>query len=365
MPKRVGYLYEKMLDKAYIKSIILKAAKGKRKRRAVKRVLDNLDEYVDKTYDLLAKDGFVPTEPQEREIYDVSSQKHRIIKTVPFWPDSVMHWLLTETMRPVLMRGMYAWSCASVPGRGGVRVKKRIEKALRQDHKGTKYALEIDIKAYYPSIPINRLIWALDRKIKDRRFVRLVYDVLASCGGGLAIGYYICQWLANYYLEALDNYALSLPGVKYMTRYMDNITILGPNKKKLHRVQKQIAAYMTDNLGVTMKGNWQVYPTAKRKISAVGYRFSRTNTILRKRNFLRFTRQSRRIQKNQAAGKPISYRQAAGFLSRAGQLKHCSSHQNRVKYIDPIGISNLKGVIRNESKRRFAAKRSVYAGAPA
>lgn len=364
MPKRVGYLYEKMLDKAYIKSIILKAAKGKHKRRAVRRVLDNLDEYVDRTYELIASDSFEPAEPKEREIYDVSSQKWRTIKTVPFWPDSIIHWLLTETMRPVLVRGLYAWSCASVPGRGGIRVKKYIEKALRQDPKGTKYALEIDVKAYYPSIPINRLIWALDRKIKDRRFVRLVYDVLYSCGGGLAIGYYICQWLANYYLEPLDNYMLSLPGVKHMTRYMDNITIFGPSKKKLHRARRQIAAYMTEKLGVTMKGNWQVYPTRKRMVSAVGCRFSRTHTILRKRNFLRFARQCRRVRKKQVAGLLIPYRQAAGLISRIGQLKHCNSHKIRVKYIDPIKIKNLKEVVRYESKRRLAAA-GVYGGGTA
>ena len=73
------------------------------------------------------------------------------------------------------------------------------------------------------------------RKIKDKRFLRTVYSIIESCGGGLAIGYYICQWLANFYLESLDQYIMTLPGVKYMTRYMDNITLLGPNKKQLHK----------------------------------------------------------------------------------------------------------------------------------
>ena len=49
------------------------------------------------------------------------------------------------------------------------------------------------------------------------------------------LSYYICQWLANYYLEELDHYIMTLPGVKYMDRYMDNITLRGPNKKQLHK----------------------------------------------------------------------------------------------------------------------------------
>ena len=268
-------------------------------------------------------------------------------------------------MKPVLMRGMHPWSCASIPGRGGKRIHKKIRGALRNDPKGTKYAAELDVAQYYPSISGKRLIWALARKIKDKRFLRTVYSIIESCGGGLAIGYYICQWLANFYLESLDQYIMTLPGVKYMTRYMDNITLLGPNKKQLHKARKLIAAFMQQRLGLSMKANWQIYPTAKRMVSAVGYRFSRTHVILRKRNFLRFTRQCRRVKKRLDAGKPIMFAQASGLLSRAGQLKHCNSHTIRVKYIDPIGVKHLKEVVRNESKRRQRAQQRFLAGGAA
>lgn len=218
---------------------------------------------------------------------------------------------------------------------------------------------------YYPSIPPKRLIWALARKIKDKRFLRTVYAVIESCGGGLAIGYYICQWLANYYLETLDHFICAMPGVKTMTRYMDNITLFGPNKKKLHKARQAISDFLRDRLGLKLKSNWQIYPTAKRMVSAVGYRFARTHTILRKRNFLRFTRQCRRVKKKLDAGKPIPRRQASGLLSRVGQLKHCDSHNIRVKYVDPIGVKHLKEVVRNESKRRQRAQQRLLAGGAA
>ena len=386
MPKRIGFLYEKMADKPYIRRVILDAARGKRKRREVRRVLSNLDEYVDKTYEMVASESFVPTRPQEKVIYDESSQKWRTIKIVPFWPDGVMHWLLVTTMRPALMRGMYHWSCASIPGRGGKRVQQHIRRTLRDDPEGTKYAAELDVKHYYPSIPIKRLIWALARKIKDKKFLRTVYSVLESCGGGLAIGYYICQWLANYYLETLDHYILTLPGVKYMDRYMDNITLRGPNKKLLHKARKKIEAFMWERLGLRMKENWQIFRTTftpavakrhnllderKRKlrkprmVSAVGYRFCRTHIVLRKRHFLRFTRQCRRVSKRLNAQKPISFKQASGLLSRIGQLRHCDSHNIRVKYVDPIGVKNLKEVVRYESKRRQCTQQRLYAGGAA
>ena len=365
MPKRVGYLYDKMVDRDFIRAVIQEAAKGRRSRKDIAPVLADLDGYVEKTYELVATESFVPSEPKIREIYDESSEKHRKIKMVPFWPDGVIQWMLVTAMKPVLMRGMHPWSCASIPGRGGKRIHKKIRGALRNDPKGTKYAAELDVAQYYPSISGKKLIWALARKIKDKRFLRTVYSIIESCGGGLAIGYYICQWLANFYLESLDQYIMTLPGVKYMTRYMDNITLLGPNKKQLHKARKLIAAFMQQRLGLSMKANWQIYPTAKRMVSAVGYRFSRTHVILRKRNFLRFTRQCRRVKKRLDAGKPIMFAQASGLLSRTGQLKHCNSHKIRVKYVDPIGIKNLKEVVRNESKRRQRAQQRFLAGGAA
>ena len=39
MPKRVGFLYEKMLNKAFIQNAILCAAAKKRKRKDVQKVL--------------------------------------------------------------------------------------------------------------------------------------------------------------------------------------------------------------------------------------------------------------------------------------------------------------------------------------
>ena len=386
MPKRVGYLYDKMLDKDYIRAVIMEAAHGRHQRTDIAKVLDDLDAYVERIYQLLVTDSYVPSEPKTRRIFDESSQKWRDLKMVPFFPDGIIQWLLVTTMRPVLMRGMYAWSCASIPGRGGQRIHRKLKNAMRNDPEGTKYAGEMDVRHFYPSVSIKRLIWALARKIKDKRLLRIVYSILESCGGGLAIGYYICQWLANFYLEPLDQYIMTLPGVKYMTRHMDNITVLGPNKKQLHKARKLISAFMQEKLGVTMKGNWQIYRTSftpkvakrhallderkkclrkPRAVAAVGFRFAHTHITMRRRNFLRMARQCRRARKRLEAGKPISFKLAAGLLSRIGQLKHCNSHNVRVKYVDPIKIKRLKEVVRYEGKRRQCAQQCLHTGGAA
>lgn len=354
MPKKVGYLYEKMCDKAAIRTAIIEGSKGKRGRWDVERVLADVDGYVERAYQLLVTESYVPTKPRSKIIFDKSSQKQRIIRIVPFYPDGLMHQLCVMAMSDVLMRGMYRWSCASIPGRGNQCAANYVRRSLDNDTKGTKYCLKMDVKQYYPSISPRRLIWALARKIKDKRFLKLVYDIATSNpDGGLAIGYYVNQWLANYYLEPLDNFILTLPGVKYYVRNMDDMVLLGPNKKLLHKARKEIEVFLANCLGLRLKENWQLFPVKSRAIDFVGFRFFRNHTTLRRRNFLRYARQCRRVQKKIASGKPISFAAAAGLLSRVGQLKHCNGYGARAKYFDSIGVKRLKEIVRNESKRRL------------
>ena len=56
MPKRVGYLYDKMVDRDFIRAVILEAAKGRHSRKDIARILADLDGYVEKTYEIVARE---------------------------------------------------------------------------------------------------------------------------------------------------------------------------------------------------------------------------------------------------------------------------------------------------------------------
>lgn len=347
MPKREGRLYEKMCDLETIKATILAGTRGKRKRKDVRRVLDDIEGYAARTKAMLETDAFTPTPPRLREIYDHSGCKKRVIHIVPYWPDGLVHQLAAEAMRPVVMRGMYRWSCASIPGRGNKCAADYVRRALDRDRKGTKYCLKMDIRKYYDSIDVGRLMDALRRKIKDERFLRLVESILRSNPRlGIAIGYYLNQWLANFYLEPLDGLILRQRGVRHYVRNMDDMVVFGASKRALHRVRERVEGFLRGAMGLELKGNWQVFPVAARGVDFVGYRFWPEHTTLRRRNFLRMARQSRRIQAAHARGEAVSRRMAAGFLSRAGQLGHCDGFRVREKYVRPVDVEGLKDVVR-------------------
>ena len=365
MPKRKGFLYEWMCDKEHIREAIVFGAKDKHDRRDVRRVLADVDGFTDRVYDLLQTQTFTPAQPKKRKIFDNSSRKWREIEYVTFFPDGIVHTLMVLAAAPVFLRGMNYWCCASVPGRGGKHALRRCKRVIHHDKKGSRYVCKMDVHHFYHSVDRRKLIWMLAHKIKDKKYLKLTWEILQTCEQGLAIGFFICQWLANFYLEPLDRYITTLDGVKYSVRYMDDIVLFGPNKKKLHRARKAIAEYLQKRLRLQMKGNWQVFPLKARPLDYVGYRFYRDYTTVRRKNFLRFTRQCRKVRKKIERHQRIAYRTASGLLSRIGQLKHCNSAAARKKYVDPIGVRILKEVVRNESKRRQCAGKCVLAGGAA
>lgn len=68
--KRVGFVYDKLLDKEFIKQTIIKASKHKTSRKAVKKVLANLDYYTDLIYEMIKNDEIKLKPTRQREILE-------------------------------------------------------------------------------------------------------------------------------------------------------------------------------------------------------------------------------------------------------------------------------------------------------
>ena len=358
MPKRVGYLYEKMCDKERISRVIDFAARHKHNRHDVKKVLKNKQKYVDKLYNMLITHSYVPQTPRRKTIWDTSSLKERELEYVKFFPDGIIQVLIIDVMKPQLTKGMYKYCCASVPTRGGKAARKYVQSAIQSDPKNTSNIGKFDIYHYFHSVNIPILMKLLARKIKDKQFLDLISSILNTSRMGLPIGYYLSQWLSNYYLEWLDRFIISRPGVKYYVRYLDDIVIMGPEKAGLHQARKEISNYMEANLKIILKENWQIFPLSKRFVDFVGYKFYPTHTTLRKKNFLRYTRCCRRTYKKIHNHIPLTYHEIARVISQAGQLKHCDNYHALTNYLFHIRPYILKQIISSWSKE--CQKVSIY-----
>ena len=286
--------------------------------------------------------------PLKKRRYDKSAGKWRDINEPLLWPDQYVHHALVQVLQPAMMKGMDRYCCGSIEKRGIHYGVKTIKKWMKNDRKGTKYCLQLDIRHFYDSIQPRFVVDRMKRLIKDRRVLTLVERVVEH---GVLIGIYCSQWFANTILQPLDQMIHQAEyKVSHYLRYMDNFTIFGPNKRKLRKLLAAIRAWLAE-IGLEVKGDWQIFPTASRLPAALGYRFGRGYTLLRKRNLLRLKQGLARYRKRKRQGRRISRRLAAGLLSRLGQLRHCN-HVGVYQRMNVEGAQKeLKDVVRKYTRK--------------
>lgn len=248
-----------MLSHDSIERSILKPSRGKRNREDVKAVLDNLESEIEIVCNMVSSGNFKPRKHQTVVINEKNYLKVRRIIKPDFRYEQIVHHLIVQSISDCIMSGMYQYVLGSVPNRGAHMGARSIEKWIKKDPANTKYVLKMDIRHFYESVNHRVLKRWLKKKFRDKFLLELFDVVIAAADMGLPLGYYTSQWFANFLLQPLDHYIKEKLHTKYMTRYVDDIVCLGRNKKELHKVRLAISEYLENELGLTMKGNWQVF----------------------------------------------------------------------------------------------------------
>lgn len=353
--KRTGYIFEKICDIDNIRLAMQQASLGKRKQNRVKKILQNIDMYAHRVRRMLIEKTYVPSTPVVKIIQDKSNNKTRTISKPNFFPDQIIHWALILQLEPIIMKGMYAHNCGSVPGRGTKHGQNSIRKWLDKEPRKAKYCLKMDIKKYYPSIDNELLKDMWRRKIKDPQCLWLI-DTIIDSNHGQPIGFYTSQWFANFFLEGLDHYIKEQLGAPYYIRYVDDLVILGPNKKKLHKIRSKVEEYL-EHLNLRLKENWQVFRTSDRPIDFLGYKYYIDRTILRKRTALRIRRRVSKIRRKGF----LNESDASALISYWGWLKRSDSYYFYHKNIKPIvSIKDARKVVSINAKIRSHQGREAH-----
>ena len=244
--------------------------------------------------------------------FTVFDQKEREVFALPYFPDRIVHHAIMNVLEPILTDTFTADTYSCIKGRGIHSGARKLEKSLR-DVPDTQYALQLDIRKYYPSIDHEILKAQLHRKIKDQDLLWLLDDIIDSAPG-LPIGNYLSQALSNFYLSGLDHIIKERWGVKYYFRYCDDIVILALDKPALHLLLSSIRQYIENELKLQIKSNYQIFPVDAQGIDFMGYRFYHGHTKLR-------TSIKKRFAKAVASGKPLST-----LAAYWGWAKHCNSN---------------------------------------
>ena len=412
-------LYEKIISEENLKKAFFKAAKGKRNRKDIQHILDNVDEHVAILHGILEREDFRPAHHKPVQINDGFKMKKRHIIKPYYKYEQVVHHAIIQVLAPtdkeiaadhslkkIINRGAYEFTCGSVKGRGAHYGKRYIERWIRKDRKNTKYVLKIDVRHFFESIPHDRLKEKLRKVIADEKTLRLLDLIIDAVPAGLPLGYYTSQWLANFYLQDLDHFikqevwqpekekkqkqyaarkkrlgaeSYTMPdflcGVKYMVRYMDDIVCFSANKRDLKTALERIESYCSEKLGLVIKKNKQIFPLSKeipltekelearqkakksikkkvkeigRALDFMGFLFRRTRTTIRKAILYRITRKARKVAKKEKA----NWYDASSIISRMGYFRHTDAYNVYLERVKPyVNIKKLKKIVSNHERK--------------
>lgn len=192
-----------------------RAARGKREQPAVARfVMDAERECLKLQASLrLPLEHPESWRPGQARLFAIRDPKPRQITALPF-PDRVVHHAICTIIEPTLERNAITDSFACRLGKGQHAELVRAREFAKGAGRGGWF-MKGDVSAYFASIPHDRLLELVERRVKDAVIRGLLERIIRAYpvtpGRGLPIGALTSQHLANLYLGALDHHIKERP----------------------------------------------------------------------------------------------------------------------------------------------------------
>lgn len=332
-------LYKTLLDKERIKEIIYLSAKGKKKRREVQKVLDDIDKYVDIVYNMLINKTYYMSPTYTKIITERKKQRELTIS--PFFPNRILDYLVVESLKPIIRKSMYEYCVGNVDKRGIVYGKNIVAK----NYKKYKYYIKLDIHKFYPSTKSEELMKIIKYKISDPDFISLCECVILACDI-MPIGSYYSQWLSNWLLQDLDHSIKEKYKIPFYIRYVDDMLLMGNNRKMLLKTMYVINDWLKLK-GLELKRIESAYQVGTKPIDFLGFRFKENTILLRTQNFKTLNKKVKKVRK----ANHICLSQARSLISIVGWLKQIDIgylyYKNHIK--DIVTFGNLKRIVSTQS----------------
>jgi len=321
-------LWEQVTSFENLRRAFYKARKGRSKNPEIlgyffnleKKLFQIQEELLSKTY----KTG-------RYRVFTVFEPKKRIIKAVPF-KDRIVHHALCNAIEPIFESRFIFDSFACRKKKGTHKGLERIKHAVQITFKGKDcYALKCDVRKYFPSISHNKLKDIIQKRIKDKRVIDVLNEIidsnnsLSEKGKGIPIGNLTSQLFANIYLNELDQFVKHELKIKHYFRYVDDFLIFSESKQQLHIYKHKIKQFL--------KTLYLEIPPAKTNIfkindgvDFVGYKIHPEFIRLRKSNLRKFVKRMKRLNHLLAANAIAKARIEASIQSWLGHCSHADAY---------------------------------------
>ena len=220
--------------------------------------------------------------PVKRVWIDKLGSKDKRPLGVPAVRDRAVQTALRAVIEPIFEKDFSDRSYGFRPGRGGLQALEQVESLLRQGH---TWIVDADLKAYFDSIPQDKLLEQVERRIADGTVLKLIGQYLEAgvmetmrdwkpTLQGTPQGSGISPLLANIYLNPLDH-QMSRAG-KEIVRYADDFVLCCRTEAEAQEALAQVQAFVqAAGLKLHPEKTRIVNAAAKGGFDFLGYHFER------------------------------------------------------------------------------------------
>lgn len=401
--KRLGHLWDEVLNLENGFVAVVEGTQNKRKDRATKRFYFSAEEvaenpshyhvidpvkakqYVSHLVPALRNQTWKPKEPRfiHRYCRNRTQKKGKWRDLyVPAFDDHIIAHMIMNKAMPAFNRGMHPHCCGSVPGRGIHHIVKSVRHWM-QDDLECRYFVKLDIKKFFDNIQRDILIRKLEGKIKDRYVLWALKQIIDSAPVACPVGYYTSPFFANLYLQDMDWFIEQdlykvrrgnrIKWVRHYLRYMDDMLLIGTSKADLKKAIRAIQKYLWDKYGLTIKPTWEIKRIGKHDLidgewklkhdtfwcDIGGYKFCKDSVILRDGIFLATERLARKMFKQDY----YTVHQCESMVSRVGWSSHCDNDHFVKRIKQYVNLKTTRRIISDVEKvkqrRSRQASRSI------
>lgn len=320
--KRISNIYHKVYDIDNINKMCdLVCSKMKNKEKSEKFMLYKSEHIINIRNKLMSKN----LDFSKYSIFLITDPKCRVIMSQSI-EDKVINHLIAKYLLVDVYENIYTNSmCATRKDKGssyGIHLLKKYLNKIKYKYTNFYY-LKIDIKKYFYNIDHNILKEILNKKIKDKDALEVLYKIIDSTNDnyinkcidnlknnrihylkdsnlireveeiplykynkGCSIGNQTSQAFGLIYLYEFNHYLKERLHLKYVINYMDDFIIIHEDKDYLKLCLKQIRQYLFNNLKLELNEKKTRIDSIKNGIDFLGYRFIIKNSkvIMKLRN---------------------------------------------------------------------------------
>jgi RNA-directed DNA polymerase len=284
---------------------------------------------------------------------------------IPTVRDRVVQAAVVHVIEPIFEQDFAEQSYGFRPGRGCKDALRRVDQLLKA---GYTYVVDADLKSYFDTIPHDRLMKRLQRKIADSRLLGLIESFLKAGildgmsewtpESGAPQGAVLSPLLSNVYLNPLDH-LMSDAGFE-MVRYADDFVILCRTSAEAARALELVGNWTAEN-GLTL------HPTKTKIVEArtegfdfLGYRFVNGRRYVRRKSLDKFKDSIRRKTRRTRGGDVRTIIASVNPTLRGWFEYFKQSYRTTFRILDGWVRMRLRSILRRRKGKRGRGRGSDH-----